>query len=54
MLHNSIVYHKKHLGYKLRVVSPASSNGYKVMICEILLGMTNIVITDDPSNFYPA
>lgn len=48
------VFHKKHPDLKLRVVSPPSRNGNLVMICEVLKGFENIVITDTPENFLPA
>lgn len=54
MKKNILVFHKRHPGLILRVVSPPSRNGYLVMICETLIGGTNIIITDVPENFLPA
>jgi len=55
MAENAVIYHKRHPGCKLRVISPASLNGGKVIICEILIGsQANLIIQDSPVNFYPA
>lgn len=51
MKKNMLVFHKKHPDLKLRVISPPSRNGNLVMICEVLVGMSNIIITDVPENF---
>jgi hypothetical protein len=47
------VYHKRHPQVQLTIVSPPSSNGYEIMVCEVFdsRNMCFWIITDKPENF---